>query len=284
MKALVTFFFVLACASLCAQENLKFDKKFVQSEDKWVVFPADSIGQYNFGFIYIDSQAGLTLDYAGSFKIDKDGKYIASKTPETSLMKYRLQPNNTLVAFIPEAKFSELQVNKIPDWLKIYKRDEQSIEWLYRRGYMYNGWNECAKALEYLDKAAKINSEFKGLRVELAFSYNCLGQYQKAIEVLQKAIKSNPSDAYINKELIFAQAKGGHLDNAAKNCRKVVKELSDKTYNAENAYNVLQGYFLKKDVENFNKWLIETSSYLSNNEQFKGLVEKMQAEIRINGR
>ena len=60
------FLFTLNCFS---QEKLIFNSKFTQSEDKWVAFEADSIGSHNFGFIYIDSQAGLTFDYAGSFKL-----------------------------------------------------------------------------------------------------------------------------------------------------------------------------------------------------------------------
>ena len=65
-----------------------------------------------------------------------------------------------MVAFIPENKFQELKISAIPDWLKYYKSDTNSIERLYRWGYMYNGWDECAKALTYLEKAEKINPKF----------------------------------------------------------------------------------------------------------------------------
>jgi len=134
---IITFFTSIYCV---AQEKLNFDTKFTQSEDKWVAFPADSVGNYSYGFIYIDAQAGLTLDYNGKFKIDSNGKYVAEKKEIEGSMKVRLQPNNNLVAIIPESHFVELEISKFPEWLKYYKEDENTIERLYKWGFMYNGW------------------------------------------------------------------------------------------------------------------------------------------------
>ena len=195
-------------------------------------------------------------------------------------MKFRLQPDYNLVAFIPESKYLELNIAKEPDWLKNYKTDEGSIARLYKWGFMYNGWNECEKALEYLEKAQKIDAEYKGLRVELAYSYNCLKQYQKAVDILKIALKKEPLDAYTNKELIYAETKNGNLKEAEDVCRKVFKEVSDKTYNAENAYNVLQAYYIKKDIKNFNNWFAEASSYIMSDQRFKPLAEQMKAELK----
>lgn len=105
-----------------AQNILKFDKRFVESEDRWVAFQMDKDGTYSYGFIYIDAQAGLTYNYEGNFKITDEGVFVPKKLDSTSL-KVRLQPNNVKVAFIPESKFSELKIDAIPDWLKYYKTD-----------------------------------------------------------------------------------------------------------------------------------------------------------------
>jgi tetratricopeptide (TPR) repeat protein len=203
MKNILLTISFLSTFNCFSQDKLIFNTKFVQSEDKWVAFEADSIGSHNFGFIYIDSQAGLTFDYTGSFKIEANGKFILKKKELEGSMKVRLEPNNKLVAIIPESHFSELEISKFPSWLKYYKEDENSIERLYKWGYMYNGWGECAKALEFLEKANRINPDYKGLRVELGFSYNCLNQSQKAIVILEEAIKHEPNDAYIYKELFI---------------------------------------------------------------------------------
>lgn len=272
---IATFYFL----NFSAQSDLKFDKRFVQSEDQWVAFPADSLGNYPYGFIYIDSQAGLTLDYSGNFIVDKNGKFIAEASEEQTSMKVRLEPNNRLVAFLPEQRLKELNLKRIPEWLEVYKRDLNTIERLYHWGYMYNGWNECERALEFLEQAKVINPDFSGLRVELAFSYNCLKRYSEAIAILKKALLANPTDAYTHKELIFAQAHNGQLADAEKSYRKAVSKCPEKVYNAENAYNILQAYYLKKDVKKFSNWFTEMTSVFATSEQFDKLAKKMKAEL-----
>lgn len=279
MKNIFTFLILLFTITTYSQE-LKFDKRFVQSEDKWVAFPADSSGAYALGFIYIDSQAGLTLDHRGSFRIDSDGKFILEKNKVERSIKYRLEPNNNLVAIIPESKFKELGIEKIPDWLKFYKEDEESISRLYNWGYRYNGWGECEKALEFLEKANTIDPNYKGLRVELAYSYNCLKRYKDAISVLQKVLKNNPTDPYTNKELIYAEAKSGQVEMAKKTCRNAFKVCKEETYHAENAYNILQIYYINKDIPNFDKWLTEANVWFVKNNRFSSLIETMKNDLK----
>ena len=269
---------VLFITTVQAQTILKFDKRFVECEDKWVAFQMDKYSWYAYGFIYIDAQAGLTFNYEGNFKISANGIFIPTKLDSTNF-KVRLKPNNVQVAFIPESKFEELKISAIPDWLKYYKKDTASIERLYRWGYMYNGWGECEKGLTYLQKAEKIDPDFKGLSVELAFSYNCLSQYDKAISVLQKALKTDPNDSYTNKELIYAQIKSGQLAEASESCKRALLVCTDKTYNGENCYNLLYTYYLKKDKVNFNLWLAETKKWTSSNENITRSIKEMENEL-----
>lgn len=277
MKNILLTIFFLSTLNCFSQDKLIFNTKFVQSEDKWVAFEADSIGSHSFGFIYVDSQAGLTLDYAGTFKIDNNGKFIIKKKELDGSMKVRLQPNNRLVAIIPESHFSELGILKFPEWLKYYKENENSIERLYKWGFMYNGWGECAKALEFLEKANKINPDYKGLRVELGYSYNCLNQFEKAIIVLNEAIKYEPKDAYIYKELLYSQIHNNQLKEAIDTYEKVLKDVEDKIYNAENAYNILGEYFRQKNIVKFNEWITKTE--IDKDKRFGPYVQKLKIAL-----
>ena len=218
---------------LNAQTILNFDKRFVQSEDKWVAFEPEEDSSYAYGFIYIDEEAGLTLNYEGTFKISSTGEFVPKKLDSTNI-KIRLEPNNVLVAFIPESKFKELNISAVPEWLKYYKTDTNSVARLYRWGYMYNGWNECAKALTYLERAKQLTSNYEGLNVELAFSYNCLNQFDKAEQILVEEIKVNPTNAYVNKEYIYTLTKNNKIDIAASQFYKSTQLLKDIQYNAEN--------------------------------------------------
>lgn len=127
---LILAFFTLAAHG---QTTLRFNKRFVESEDKWVAFQKDKDGTYVYGFIYIDAQAGLTLNYEGRFTIAENGTFMPAKLDSTNL-KVRLEPNQVRVAFIPEEKFAELQITATPDWLKYYKTDTGSVKRLYRWG------------------------------------------------------------------------------------------------------------------------------------------------------
>lgn len=257
-----------------------FNKRFVQSEDKWVAFKPDSAGNYKFGFIYIDPGAGLTLDYQGSFTIDSDGKYLPKDRGTEGSVKVRLEANNRLVAFIPESKLVELKVDKIPDWLKHYKEGENTIERLYRWGFMYNGWGECQKALEFLERARRLDPDYEGVRVELAYSYNCLDRSSEAIVVLEEALKTNPTDAYMNKELIYAQAKTDQLDQAIISFNNALEVCKDKTYDAENAYQILYGYFKRKDSVSFDGWFKRYKNLLESDKRFPPIIEQLKAQLK----
>lgn len=280
MKSFTLSIMLLATVFCIAQDELKFESKFTQSEDKWVAFPTDSAGSHSYGFIYIDSEAGLTFDYAGSFIINDDGKFIHQKKEIDGSMKYRLEPNNVLVAIIPDSHFAELEISEFPDWLKYYKEDENTIERLYKWGYMYNGWGECEKALEFLKKAEAINADFKGLRVELGFSYNCLKDHKKAIEVLKEAVKSDPNDAYTNKELLYSQIHSNQIDEAILTYERIIRDLSDKTYNAENAFNILGVFYRQKDVKKFYEWIEKTA--VDKDERIGPYVEQLKSELERN--
>lgn len=277
MKHFLLLIFLFA-TRLNAQTILNFDKRFVQSEDNWVAFQQNKDSSYGYGFIYIDEQAGLTLNYEGTFKISPTGEFVPKKFDSTNI-KVRLEPNKVLVAFIPESKFQELKITAIPEWLKYYKTDTNSIARLYRWGFMYNGWDECAKALSFLEKAHKINPNYKGLAVELAYSFNCLEQYDSAVSVLKDALKANPQDAYTNKELVYALIKLGQLDKASESCKNTIAVCADKTYNGENCYNLLREYFVKNDKGNFNLWLNETKKWNVDNDKLIKSITTMEKEI-----
>jgi tetratricopeptide (TPR) repeat protein len=272
------FIVVLLATRLNAQTKLNFDKRFVQSEDKWVAFSPGKDSAYPYGFIYIDEQAGLTFNYEGTFKILPSGKLMPKKL-DSANMKIRLQPNNVFVAFIPEDKFQELNISAIPDWLKYYKTDTNSIARLYRWGYMYNGWDECAKALTYLERAEKIDPNYKGLAVEISFSYNCLEKYDKAESILEEEIKNSPADAYVNKEFIYTLTKNNKIDKAVNQFERSIKTLKDNQYNAENCYNILQYYYIQKDKANFNKWYTVFQNQPNENKSITHYADAMKIEI-----
>lgn len=268
----------LIVTNLNAQNILKFDKRNVQCEKKWIARQIDKDSIYTFGFIYIDSQAGFTFNYEGKFKIDKNGKFNRVKEEPISL-KQRLAPNRIALAEIPEEKFKELNIEKEPSWMKFYKGDENSVEHLYRWGYLYNGYEEIEIALIYLEKAEKINPNFKGLQTELAFSYNASGNFDKAEIALQKELIDNPNDCYTLKELAYTNTKSKHFDKAKVTFDKMVEACSEKNYIKETAYNLAYEYFKIKDKEKFSYWKKEAEKWVETKNNLSDNLDKMEAEL-----
>ncbi|MDP4292388.1 MAG: tetratricopeptide repeat protein [Bacteroidota bacterium] len=265
--------------NLKAQTILNFNKRFVECEDQWVAFQMNKDSVYNYGFIYIDAQAGLTLNYEGSFKITPDNIFVPKKKNDSVSFKYRLSPNQVKVAIIPSSKYKELSIKRYPDWLKIYESDTTSVARLYRWGYLYNSWDECAKALTYLEKGQKINPKYPGLEFELAFAYNGLGQFDKAIAVLEDAIKTNPNNGYMYKELSFAQIGLRQIEKAVLTCKKAIALCPDKSIKSEIAFNMAGYYFRLKDKENFKYWADETKKWATTGDRFMVNINNLEAKI-----
>ncbi|WP_339920916.1 hypothetical protein [uncultured Flavobacterium sp.] len=273
---------VLLSTHLNAQKSLSFDKTNLQCEDKWIAYQMDKDSIYHYGFIYIDAQAGLTLHYEGGFKIDEKGSFYkvdTDKKKDVAFVKIRLQPNKIAIAVLPEEKFSDLNIQKFPEWLAVYKADEGSVYRLYRWGFMYNGWNEIEKALTFLEKAEKIDPNFKGLQTELAFSYNAIGFYDKAEKSLKKAIANNPMDCYTYKELAYTYTKLEQIDKVIATYDVMVKYCKETNFIQETAYNLAFEYFKNKDKTQFNIWKIETKKWSKTENQYIKNITQMEAEL-----
>src|SRR5690349_9004545 len=107
------------------QNELKFDKRVIDSEDKWVVIPAKDPNTYLLGFVYLDLEAGLTFDLRCWFNIDDKGKYVidfsdttlyrpvsagSNKLVPKSSYKMRLEQNARLASWLTKEKHKELEL------------------------------------------------------------------------------------------------------------------------------------------------------------------------------
>jgi len=283
-KKLFLLVIISVFSILINAQTLIFDKKYVDCIDKWVAISVKEKNEYILGFVYFDEEAGLTLDYSRSaFKISETGEFVLGKNMEETRTKVRLEPNKNLVAIIPENKFEELKISAEPNWLKNYKKNSNTAEYLYSKGFMYNAWGKCDLALSCLEEASKIEKDYNlALIAELAYTYNCLEQYDNVPYI----IHSNTKDAYALKELIYAQVHLGQLETAGENCLKYIKNVNNKVYAAENFYNLVVQYYERKDKKNFNYWAkyakkwAKDTKITSNNEIFLRNIKIMEQEMK----
>jgi tetratricopeptide (TPR) repeat protein len=270
--------FLLISLQINAQADLRFDKRFIETQDRWVAIKNSKDNNYLFGFVYLDLFAGLTLQHEGSFTINPDGKFIPSRL-DSNIHKIRLQPGDLKVALIPEGHFKELQVEAIPGWLQIYKKDAESPKGFFRTGFLYNQWNEPAKALSFLEKLYKIQPDYEGLIVEMAFSYNASGQFDKAIALLESVIPAHQTDCYYYKELSFAYMQKDQLEKASTVSKEALQKCEQVTMKGEMAYNLTYSYYLKKDKKNFKYWAEEVKKWAAKDPRLGDSLTRMEAEM-----
>lgn len=279
MKSLVlNAFFVTVILLLApkahAQPVLKFDKRFVEAEDKWVALRGKPGEPYSYGFIYLDLQAGFTMQAGGSFTIDAQGKYVP--VPLKQNVKVRLQPNRANVAVIPPDKLAELGVTPTPDWLKIYKGDTTTAGYFHRRGFAYNALDYPLGALRFLKKAYQMDPKLDNLGTELGYTYNAIGQYNEASEALRAAKLYSSDKCYFYKELSYAQMYNRQLAQAAQTAKEGISACGDKALQSEMAYNIAYQYYRLKDQANFELWAKETEKWAVKGDRFMVNLDKMR--------
>ncbi|EDP98504.1 tetratricopeptide repeat protein [Kordia algicida OT-1] len=277
MKKLITLFAILFIynSSFAQKENarLKFDKKYYEAVDKWVAFIGDEENaKISVGFIYIDQQAGFTMNYECDILPTPDGvKKIA--TPDTINLKLRLTPNAGKVAILTPIQRTALELPEQPDWLKIYKRDAQKVSYLTRIGYHYNHVGASQFALKPLLKAYEKDPHFQGLEFELSYAYNALEQFEKAIPVLKKAIENNPENYYFYRELGYSYKNLNRIEDAEAIYQRGIL-LSDNDFEkSEMAVNMAQTYFQLRNREKFDIWAKLTREFAEEGSRYAQFID-----------
>jgi tetratricopeptide (TPR) repeat protein len=262
MKYIFLLFACLTCTYVHAQGPLNFNKRLIESENKWVAIKTAKDSLYGYGFVYLDVTAGLSAREGGTFKITKEGAFIPTKNPSYQTRLIRLQGNPLIVAWIPMDKVKEMQEQEMPDWLKSYKADTTSTAWLFRKGVTYNAGNDMPKAFYYLDQVKKIDPKYPGLEFEYIYAYNALKQYDKAVAMIENALITQPNNGDLYKELVFAQVNSNQMNKAEETYKKGI-EHSSINVKTEMAFNILYTYFAKKNKEKFNFWANDIQTWLS---------------------
>lgn len=274
----ITLFSLFVC-SLNAQEK-KYDTDYFRCENQWVLLPGkpnDTINDY--GFIYLDRQAGFTFNYEGRYYIKDKKQLVLLPTGSDGVVKYRLKPNTVKVEPMSDSFRELLKLPKEPDWLSIYRKGEEEIDALIKRGYHYNHVGGSDLAIPILLKAYQKNPHAETLEFELSYAYNATEQFDKTIEVLDKAIKHDPKNFWFYRELGYAYV---HLDKFAKAeeiYKKGISITQEKNQQAEMALNMTGAYYRTKNRKKFDEWLSVAKKYTDENSPYYEHLQKMEANF-----
>lgn len=258
-SAIISICLIGASSASYAQAPITGNKRFSECINHWVALPGRSPGEpFQFGFIYVDEQAGFTYHLAGSFKIQGDGKL--ERLPEETFdkkatFKLRLERNG-IAAALTEEQVKQLGLPAKPDWLKYYDDGSNSLHHRHRLGFWLNHMGDPTAALSYLESAYKEAPTTGGLPFELSFAYNALGQFDRAIPVLLEAVTRSPKDIFLGSELAYSYLSAGRLKEAVEHYLHFISICPDENERkAEMAMNLSQAYGKLGNQEDSNKWL-----------------------------
>lgn len=273
MKYVFLLFTLLTGTCAQAQNLLNFNKRFVESENKWVALKSKNDSTYLLGFIYMDVSSGLSVRQDGSFKIQKDGSYVPTKPPATNIMISRLPDNLVKVAWVPASKFKELDIVDPPLWLKAYLVDTTSAPYLFKWGFTYNGGGEIAKALYYFERVKKLDPNYPGLDLEFIYAYNTLKQYDKAATMIEAALVKQPNNGNLYKELLYAQVNSNQTAKAEETYKNSLSHC-DMDTRIEMAFNLIYTYYRLKNKPKFDYWTNDVKQWVpATNPRIKGIDE-----------
>jgi tetratricopeptide (TPR) repeat protein len=275
-----TLFLFLVSSLLFSQESLSFDTEYYDAVDKWVAIPVnDSIFPYTYGFIYLDETTGFTFDAGKMFKIDEKGNFVknVSDTADISI-KARIPQSWKKVAIIPNHHLKDLGLPETPDWLKFYKENEGSAEYLTKIGYFYNDVGASHNAIEPLEKAYSIDSTKNDLIFELVYAYNATQEFQKAIQITENTINKGIADCLLYRELLYAYKNLDKLPKAENVYETALGICDDNSSKSEMAVNLAQTYFFKKDEAKFRKWIAEARKYTERNSQYGQFLDLLESK------
>jgi len=231
-------------------------------EDRWVALyhePGDH--DYNYGFVYIDSQAGFTLHFGGSFTIDASGKYSPAPNPippDKMTLKIRLEGNG-VAALLPPRALTQLGLPEKPDWLKYYEDKTDPVTHKVNWGSFYNGIGDLRQAIDYLESAYRENPDAPKVIFELAYAYNALGRPEDAIRVSKNELGKKPKDELLCREMGFAYLNLKSYKEATEQYQSCVALCDDseagKAEKSELAMNLSSAYTRLGDMQNRDVWL-----------------------------
>ncbi|MFK7747832.1 MAG: tetratricopeptide repeat protein [Kordia sp.] len=282
MKNTITFLCALFIFNInFAQSNkkvlFKVDKNYYEAVDKWVVYPSEKEDKtVTLGFIYIDRQAGFTLNYEYDIELTLEGLKKGSSLDNTSL-KVRLTKDFGKVAILTPQQVKELGLPEQPDWLKIYKKDAKKVSYLTKIGYHYNHVGASKFALTPLLKAYEKEPHFAGLEFELSYAYNAIGEFEKAITILEKAIHNNPNNYFFFRELGFSYKNLKRVEDAERTYKKGISMSDNDFEKSEMAVNMAQTYFELRNRKKFDEWAKLTRKFAKKGARYAKFIDYFES-------
>ena len=241
---------------------LRYDVHMSDCENHWVALyhePKDS--GYMYGFVYIDPQAGFTLQHGGAFTVDGQGNYHEATDVlrrDKINLKIRLEQNG-VAALLPPRAIAQLGLAEKPDWLKFYEDKADPVTHKVSWGFFYNAIGDSRRAIDYLEPAYSERPDAPRVVFELTYAYNAVARPEDALRVSKKEFAKNPKDELLCREIAFADLNIKGYKEATEQYPICIALCEDsdtaRAEKSELAMNLASAYEHMADTQNRDAWM-----------------------------
>jgi len=249
-----------AANDLTAAADLLYNVHMSDCENRWVALyrnPEDL--DYIYGFVYIDPDAGFTLQYVGHFTIDGNHNFHEAPNPiPADQMNLKIRLQNGVAALLPARALEQLRLPDKPDWLKFYEDKSDPVTHKIKWGFFYNDIGDSRRAVNYLEPAYDENPEAPRVAFELTYAYNSLSRPEDAIRVSKSEFVKNPKDELLCRELAYAYLSLKNYKEAAEQYQACIVLCGDAdsamAEKSELAMNLSSAYKRLGDTQSEDLW------------------------------
>ncbi len=283
MKKYFSVVFLTLCSIIYAQipNDLKFETNFVDAENHWVVVPTKTEKDINFayGFLYFDeSGGGYSLQEVNEFTFT-DGKFVKAASKANEMNIVRLGNPNIQFALLSDSRIKELQLVKLPAFLKHYNSLKDDNEKKVLRASAINALNRSDLALPILEGVKDRDYSSQKLFFEMAYAYNALKNYSNAEVIINEAEKKGYLDELLIKEKIYSLSHNNKLEEADRFLLKNISEFKSSLYKEESIGNMVGNYYNSKNIPKVKEWLSVYYKHFPEGGRYKNDMGKLKAEI-----
>lgn len=262
LGALLLMGSTVVCAQSASTPGFAFDQRASDCEGRWFAAQTQG-GKINLGFMYIDPQAGFTIEHYGT--LDRSGTQLVAVKSELqgkARLIHRVE-SNFPASCLPAETVASLGLPAEPETMQFYRDERPPGEHHASWAYHYNHIGASDVALTHVAKARAAGYTSPALTFEHAFALNATGQFDQVIALLMPVVKARDALPDTVAELAYAYLMQGEYEKAIGHYQRALDGPGVKSSQRrwEFAQNIAGAYERLGNIELRDKWLRTSERY-----------------------